>query len=133
MRHFIAVMLLATCFGAAAADVTKPVLVDDKNYAEEVADYKGFVIVDYHASWCKPCRDFAPEFDLVADDIKDVAKAVSVDVDVAPKSSATAYKIPKIVIYKDGKEIAVFDAQTMTRDHVGVEKWARDVIKANSK
>jgi len=129
---FIATVLLLTFYGAIAAEVVKPTNVDDTNYAAEVKDYKGFVIVDYNAPWCLPCREFAPEFEIIANDMKGEVKAVSIDTDVARVSAAAVKKIPRIVLYKDGVEIGVYDSNK-NRNHVNVEAWIRQTIEANSK
>lgn len=64
-------------------------------------------VIDFNATWCMPCKKFAPVFDQVATEISD-ADFVSVDIDKAPKT-ATAFgvqSVPTVVILDEsGKEL----------------------------
>ncbi|MBR5332141.1 MAG: thioredoxin family protein [Muribaculaceae bacterium] len=75
----------------------------------EVAQLKNAekpVIIDFNATWCMPCKQFAPHFESVAQKTGDKAVFVSVDVDkwqdVANEFGAQA--IPMVVIVKPNGE-----------------------------
>ncbi len=62
------------------------------------------VLVDFFATWCGPCKMFAPTFDEYAEDHGDVA-CVKVDVDqngdVARRYGIMS--IPTIILFKNGE------------------------------
>lgn len=64
------------------------------------------VIIDFNATWCGPCRHFAPHFESVSVKMGDKAQFISVDVDkwqdVAMEFGAQS--IPMIVIVKPNGE-----------------------------
>ena len=43
------------------------------------------VVIDFNATWCGPCRQFAPTFEAVAEEMADKALFYSVDVDQHPE------------------------------------------------
>lgn len=64
------------------------------------------VIIDFNATWCGPCRHFAPHFESVSVKMGDKAEFISVDVDkwqdIAMEFEAQS--IPMIVIVKPNGE-----------------------------
>ena len=69
-------------------------------------------IVDFSATWCVPCKRFAPEFESVASHNTAKANFISADVDLVP-FSANAFGIkgvPTVVIIdKSGKVVKQFE------------------------
>lgn len=53
------------------------------------------VVIDFNATWCGPCRQFAPTFDKVAEEYQGKARFYSVDVDVHPEL-AGQYQVQSI-------------------------------------
>ena len=65
------------------------------------------VLVDFHATWCGPCKQLSPVIEKVAGTLKDKLKVVKVDVD-KNQSAAQAYKIqgvPTMILFKKGQII----------------------------
>lgn len=65
-------------------------------------------IIDFNATWCVPCRKFAPTFEAVANKYKGQVEFESVDIDENPTLAHTygVESIPTVVFLdKDGKVI----------------------------
>lgn len=60
------------------------------------------VVIDFNATWCGPCRQFAPIFDKVAEKYQQKATFHSCDVDQAPKLAEkfAISSIPTIVVIR---------------------------------
>jgi thioredoxin 1 len=71
------------------------------------------VLVDFFATWCGPCRMFAPTFDEFAADHDEVA-CVKIDVDQLGEIAKRfgIMSIPTIILFKNG-EPAKKNAGTM--------------------
>lgn len=86
-------------------DKSPIVTLSPSNYAKETA--KGFVIVDFWAAWCGPCRRLAPILEEIAKEYKDQIKIGKVNVDNYKKFSIDmgVEALPTLIVYKDGKEV----------------------------
>lgn len=60
------------------------------------------IVLDFNATWCGPCRQFAPNFESVADKYRGQASFYSVDVDQNPRLAAqfNVQSIPTVVYIK---------------------------------
>ena len=76
--------------------------LNDDNSLRPTTKVNMLTVVDFNATWCGPCKQFAPNFDAVA--AKNAGKAVfySVDVDVHPELAAQyeVQSIPMVVYIK---------------------------------
>lgn len=80
--------------------------VSEQDFAREVLQESGPVLVDFWASWCGPCRMLAPILEEVAED-KPELKIVKVDVDQC-RSLADEYhiaSIPTLLVFRDGQMV----------------------------
>ncbi|MGL9718693.1 MAG: thioredoxin [Wolbachia sp.] len=84
------------------------VLVNDQNFKSEVADYKGFVLVDFWAGWCGACRTLTPRVEQLAKDKKGKIKICKFDIDEGTETPGQygIQSIPTLIIFQDGKESA---------------------------
>lgn len=87
----------------ASSDV---VVIDDASFLELTEG--GYTIVDFWASWCAPCRSFAPVFRSVAAAHDGPVRFGAVEVDANPQTAQLLgiTSIPTLVVFgPDGSEV----------------------------
>lgn len=80
---------------------------NSQQFNNEVEKSNGIVIVDFFATWCRPCKMLAPVFEEASNMMRGQAKFVKVDIeevaDIARKYDIKS--VPTTMIFKDGKVI----------------------------
>jgi thioredoxin len=78
-------------------------------------------VVDFFATWCGPCKQFAPEFDATARTLGAKVSFARVNVDIASNTSQRyrIRSIPTVMMFRNGKAIA--ETGGMDRDNLG--RW----------
>jgi thioredoxin 1 len=77
----------------------------DQNFAAEVLQSDGPVLVDFWAAWCAPCLMMAPAIDAVAEEYADRVKVGKLNVD-ENQSVTSRYQIrgiPTLLLFKSGE------------------------------
>jgi len=66
------------------------------------------LVIDFWASWCGPCQQFAPVFSKAATVIEPRARLVKIDTEAAPDLAArfAIRSIPTLLILHRGEEVA---------------------------
>jgi thioredoxin 1 len=86
-----------------------------------------FVVVDFHATWCGPCKLLAPKLDELAK-ANAIMRLVKVDIDKVPEAS-DAYgvqQLPTIVFFVNGKP-----ARTVTGANMNaINKTTFEIVSA---
>lgn len=74
---------------------------------ETTVTENGFVIVDFWAPWCGPCKSFAPTYEKVSNDFEDIVFA---KVNTEEQQQVAAHfqirSIPTLMIFRD--QIIIF-------------------------
>jgi thioredoxin 1 len=83
-------------------------ILTDQNFAKTIKS--GLVLVDFWATWCGPCRIFAPRLDEIALEMGKKVVAGKLDTD---RNQLTSVKynikyLPTIIIFKNGIEVKRF-------------------------
>jgi thioredoxin 1 len=70
-------------------------------------DSKGFVLVDFYADWCEPCKWVEPIVDEVIENFQGKVILQKIDIDMQPNIARDRLilSVPTLVLYKNGKEI----------------------------
>lgn len=73
-----------------------------KDNFEEVVTNNAFVIVDFWAPWCGPCRSFAPTYEKVSEDHPDVVFAkVNTEDEQEIAAHFQIRSIPTLMIFRE--------------------------------
>lgn len=71
----------------------------------EIIKNKQPVLVDFHATWCGPCKQMAPELQRFAQNNTGKLRVIKIDIDKNQKA-AQQYNIqgvPTLILFKEGK------------------------------
>lgn len=79
------------------------------NFAQEVSQADGVVVVDYWADWCGPCKQMSPIIDELAREYEGRASFVKVDTSAEPEVAAEqgVMGLPTLQFWKDGQVVQV--------------------------
>ncbi len=77
------------------------------NFETEVLGADKPVLVDFWATWCKPCRMLAPTIEELAEDLegKVIVGKVNVDDDPDLARKYRVASIPTLIVFENGEEV----------------------------
>jgi len=80
-------------------------MVDDANFDQTVLQSKVPVLVDFWATWCRPCMMVTPVLEELVEEYAGRLLILKLDVDKNVKTAAKygVMSIPNLIIFKDGK------------------------------
>lgn len=86
----------------------KPIELTSANFAAHANKSDLSLVVDFWASWCGPCKNFAPIFDQVAQELEPQFRFGKINTEQQQQLAAqfNIRSIPTLMIFKQGKIIA---------------------------
>ena len=87
--------------------MSKVAYLGNENFAAEVENQSGVVVVDFTATWCPPCKMLAPIYERVSQNYEGKAKFYKVDIDENVETSAKygVQSIPNLLFFRDGQVV----------------------------
>ena len=88
--------------------MSKSVSIEDSSFDQMVLRADKPVLVDFWATWCRPCLMVAPILDELAEEYSDKISIARMEVDQNPKTAARygIMSIPTLLIFKEGEPVS---------------------------
>lgn len=105
---FLSLFVTAIMFMASSSVQAEVKHLTSENFKTEISS--GYVLVDFWATWCPPCRKLGPVLEELSNDFDGKIKFTKLDVDKA-KDIAAMYNIrslPTLILFKDAKPVEVW-------------------------
>ncbi|WP_157992346.1 thioredoxin TrxA [Candidatus Erwinia haradaeae] len=86
----------------------KIINLTDSSFEKDVIKSTGFILVDFWAEWCSPCKMLSPILDLISIEYEDKLIIGKINIDKNP-CTAPQYSIrsiPTLLLFKEGQVIA---------------------------
>lgn len=97
----------------------KVIEVTEDSFNLEVLQERGFVLVDFWAEWCNPCKTLTSILENMSQDPNSTFKIVKISVDENEKLSQSfgIFSVPTLVLFKSG---SVLDTKIglLSRDQI---------------
>ena len=99
-------------------------------FEKRVLKSEKYVLVDFWAQWCPPCRMMAPILETVAREKDAVLDVVKVDTEASADNQALAMKygvrgIPTLMVFKNGQ---VTETKVGSMSKSQLTEWANGVV-----
>lgn len=92
--------------------------LDATGLDQVLRDERRTVLVDYWSPWCAPCRQLRPHLERLADEYREDARIVAVNIeeqdDVRERFDVTA--LPTLMLFKGGEIERRFTGPTLPSD-----------------
>jgi thioredoxin 1/putative thioredoxin len=82
-------------------------MVTEQSFETDVLQSELPVLVEFSAEWCGPCKTIAPELRALAEELRDKAKIVTIDVDRSPRLARElgVQSVPTFVVFQQGQPV----------------------------
>lgn len=100
--------------------------IDSLDTFDSVKSNNDYVLLKFYASWCKPCQNYAPTVESVAQSRTELTFA-SVDIDELPelREQFMVKSVPTLVLVKKGKKV---DSLVGTTSAFAVNNWIDNTV-----
>jgi len=81
--------------------------VNEQTFEREIMQSEVPVLVEFSAEWCAPCKLVAPELKVLADELGEKAKIVTIDIDRSPNIARQlgVQSVPTFVVFHQGRPV----------------------------
>jgi thioredoxin len=110
--------------------ISVPISLTDLNFKEEILKYP-YLLVDFWAPWCGPCRMVSPVIEQLAKEYagRIVFAKVNVDENQSIAKSFAIQSIPTMISFKNGK---VFDVITGALPKTQIEIKLKQLLASDN-
>jgi thioredoxin 1 len=112
--------------------VSRPMLtLSDTTFAAEIEQYPGLALVDFTATWCKPCQIIAPHVDAIDADRAFDVKVAKLDIDENVRTVAryNVRSAPTLLFFRNGELVGrIIGAVPRAR----IEETLRDLTASST-
>lgn len=90
---------------------------------------KGWGVVYFTASWCRPCSTFSPTMDKVSNAFSSVLHSVKVDIEGVPEAAGALHirSVPSVLLFKDGRPV---EGVVGVQSYEQVSQWLMNHVLA---
>lgn len=80
--------------------------VDTENFRRILRENEGKILAKFWASWCAPCRDYAPEYEKASSQNSHVLFLnINGEIEPALNQEFNIRGIPCTILFKEGREV----------------------------
>ncbi|MDG4813525.1 thioredoxin TrxC [Hydrogenovibrio sp. 3SP14C1] len=105
----------------------QPVEMNSEQFLHALHKTDQPLVVDFWASWCGPCKMFAPTFSQAAEQLEPHAKFIKINTETEQQIAAqfNIRSIPTLAIFKNGQEVS---RQSGAMDLGSFTNWVKSSI-----
>lgn len=83
------------------------VQLDEESFDDAIRGESGTILVDFWASWCRPCKILAPRLVELAEELRGRARIAKVNVEEAANLANRYHvrSVPTLMLFRDGRVV----------------------------